>query len=381
MNKVTVIGDIICDKEMLKAGRSKDKSYDFNSMFSPLKKIFKDSDYVIANLESIISDNNYTKGVFSFSNPKELLIALKKVGINAVSLANNHILDSGYEGLEQTISFLKKYDIDFFGISSLDNKEGVLNINLSDVKLSLLGYTDSTNYHINKCKLDTSTKYKINLIKKKNNMIYKRTFLSKLYHKLNPEIRIKIKNICRKKINPVLDDYILDDKCIIPIKKIVNNLKKQNRFILMYPHIGGQYNIDVGNYTNDVVKKLHDIGCDSVVVTHPHIIQNMKINNNCFNSIGDLIISPKSKYVLWETLPEYSLAINYYFEKNNLIKITLTLLICVKDDDSYLKVYPFYDFYNKLDYRKKQKYKKEYEEICNRLHLGEYKVEKEWLVK
>ena len=72
--KITIIGDIICDKPMLKAA----KKTGFKEMFNPLKEYLKDSDYVIANLETSISNKKHTKNTFSFCNPPTLLDTLKE---------------------------------------------------------------------------------------------------------------------------------------------------------------------------------------------------------------------------------------------------------------------------------------------------------------
>ena len=369
MIKISIVGDIVCDKKMLKAA-FKDNKYSFDEMFSPLNNYFKDSDYVIGNLESVISHKNYTNSTFSFCSPESLLLSLKKIGINAFSLSNNHILDRGEEGINSTIEIFNKNGIKYFGISNY------LNIDLDDNKISILGYTDSTNYHINK--INNNFKHKVNVIEKE--IIHRKgKYLFKYYYKLSSETRIKIKKLLHRKIHPIVDNEVFDKKSINKIKKIVNQLKNNNRFVIMYPHIGGQYNIYPGKYTIDLVNEFNNIGCDSIIVTHPHIIQNVKNINNCF-SIGDIAISPKSDYVLWDSLPQYSAILNYYFDNNRLKKMTLSFLISTKDKKSYMKVYPFYDYYNSLSDDKKIKYKKEFIEVFNRIFESECSIEKEYII-
>ena len=358
MKKISIIGDIVCDKEMLKY-KSK-----FNDMLSPLKEYFKSTDYLVCNLETVISSSNYTDSVFSFCNPKELLDTLKYIGVDAVSLANNHILDRGIKGIKDTTYYLDKYKIKYFGI-----KDKVLNINIDNNKIAILGYTDSTNYHINKYKVTNE----VNILKDVN-------ILSGKKHILSSNTRIIIKNILHRKIRPIVDDKVNNDTYYLDrISNIVNKLKNQNRYIIMYPHIGGQYNIIPGRYTNSVVKYFNDIGCDSILITHPHIIQDTKSLENTL-SIGGVIISPKSKFVLWDTLPQYSIVVNYYFDKNKLIKITISFLICVKDKKTYLKVYPVYNFYNSLNEKNKAKYKKEFEKILNRVFDGKLDIKDEYII-
>ena len=365
MIKISLIGDIVCDKEMLKYS---DK---FDNMFLPLKEYFTDSNYVIGNLESVISnDLKYTDSTFSFCNPESLIVSLKNIGINAFSLANNHILDRDEVGITSTIDALKKHNIEYFGISN------DLNIDLNGNKISILGYTDSTNYHINKNIQDSNTDNKINRLKKPH---LKRTGPFKFYYKLSPDTRLKIKKLLHRNIKPIVDNEEFDKDSIIDIKNDILKLKKNERYVIIYPHIGGQFNITPGRYTDSVLNELNNSGCDSIIITHPHIIQDVKKYDNCF-SIGDLVISPNTNFVIWNKLPNYSMVINYYFDNNKLVNLTLSFLICVKDKDNYLKVYPFYDFYNNLNDKEKDKYLKEFEEVYKRVFNTECSVKKEYKV-
>ena len=89
-----------------------------------------DTDLIIANLETPLVDiSNTPKPTFSFSSRynnkhgrfqhwsdvKETPLYLKKYNIVNVSLANNHMLDYGLEGLHQTLESLNNYRIRFFG--------------------------------------------------------------------------------------------------------------------------------------------------------------------------------------------------------------------------------------------------------------------------
>lgn len=365
MDKITVVGDIICDNEMLNAAKREKDKYCFDDMFSPLIGYFDDSNYVIGNLETTISNCNYTNSVFSFNNPETLLKSLKDIGIDAVSLANNHILDRGKEGISSTVNLLQKYNIDYFGIN---NKN--LYIDLEHCKVCLLAYTDSTNYHINKC-LNVKN---VNLLKPSNISIpkKKKNVLSRIYHRLNPNIRIRLKNIFKRKIKPIVDvcsEFDELNEYMFPLIENITSAKKLGYYIIMYPHMGGQFNVAPGKYVLKMVDKFKVMGCDSIIITHPHVVQTMKYDSGtfCFYSIGGLIISPTSKFVLWETKPQYSLVVHYYFNNNKLVKLTCSFLICVSDKKSYLKIYPFYEFYNKSDEEEKTKFQRDFIEVYNRL--------------
>lgn len=375
MKKITFIGDIVCDKEMLKHSKNSRGEYDFSKMFEPLEKYFNDSVYVITNLETIIDKVNYTKNTFSFSNPPSLLLALKNIGVNVVSLANNHILDRTEEGIEKTIDYLEKLGIHYFGIET----SNTLNINIDNMKIVVLGYTDSTNYHINKVNPKTLNKYKINLLKCETKRIrVPKNIIDLLYHKLSPNIRINIKNLLGKKLKPIIDNGDIDKEYLDDLEKEVRKLKEKNDYLIMYAHMGGQFNIELGNYSKKMIDEFNRIGIDSTIITHPHVIQN-KYKNNTF-SIGDVVISPRSKFVVWDTLPEYSIVVNYYFTSKGIKKITMSYLICVKDKKAYLKVYPFYKYYHALNKEEKKVIKKQFLNIYKRTFKNKLKIEKEYIV-
>lgn len=81
-----------------------------------LLKLLGACDLVIANLESPLTTANSTKnwGSSLRSDPKSVQ-ELKELNINVANLANNHIIDRGLTGLEETLNVLKQHGISSFG--------------------------------------------------------------------------------------------------------------------------------------------------------------------------------------------------------------------------------------------------------------------------
>ena len=77
MTKITLIGDIICDKDMIKY--SKKNNYNFNDMFLPLKDYFKSSDYVISNIDSTIGNSKIKITDFDVKYQYELSYKFKNL--------------------------------------------------------------------------------------------------------------------------------------------------------------------------------------------------------------------------------------------------------------------------------------------------------------
>lgn len=72
-----------------------------------------DSELVIANLEGAISSQNHLNERVVYNDPVAIEF-LKKTGVNAVGLANNHLFDLGHD-IEPTIELLEKENIECFG--------------------------------------------------------------------------------------------------------------------------------------------------------------------------------------------------------------------------------------------------------------------------
>jgi len=114
---ISAVGDIMLDASakptLTKLG------YDYP--FMQMRQFFADSQIVFGNLEGPLTDRGTPEQDKTFifrSPPKKVSIALKKAGFNIVSLANNHTLDYGAEGLSQTIEVLETAGIKHVGAGS-----------------------------------------------------------------------------------------------------------------------------------------------------------------------------------------------------------------------------------------------------------------------
>lgn len=101
------------------------KGYDYT--LAKVSPLLKSSDFVIANLETPITDMEESpykdsKTWLHWTSVEHAPATLKKHNIHTVSLANNHTLDFGLPGLEQTFDVMKKNDMQWFG-AGLNEKE------------------------------------------------------------------------------------------------------------------------------------------------------------------------------------------------------------------------------------------------------------------
>lgn len=88
------------------------------SAVETLRPVFAQADYRIVNLECPIlhgGEKPIVKNGPHLHADTHALEALKKIGIDCVTLANNHFRDSGDEGVLNTLSELSAYKIDYVG--------------------------------------------------------------------------------------------------------------------------------------------------------------------------------------------------------------------------------------------------------------------------
>lgn len=88
------------------------------SLFHDVKESVNDADFVVCNFECPAT--NETKpikkcGPSLKAKPQDLKM-LKNVGVSAISLSNNHILDYGLNGFKDTINSANEYVVSYFGV-------------------------------------------------------------------------------------------------------------------------------------------------------------------------------------------------------------------------------------------------------------------------
>ena len=173
---MNVIGDIMChNSQYSDAYNSSTGTYDFSYVFENIKKYIEPADIAIGNLETTFAGkkvgySNYPR----FNTPEQLSTNLKDLGIDVLSTANNHSLDTNYSGLVSTIDYLDKAKISHTGTySSIDNQNNILIKDVNGIKIAFLAFT----YGTNGIPIPKDKSYCINLIDK--DLILKQISLAK----------------------------------------------------------------------------------------------------------------------------------------------------------------------------------------------------------
>jgi hypothetical protein len=274
-------------------------------MIDPFIEInLPDSDYNIGNFEFIIPNNrlNYFFDVSGdYAVDYDYFKSLKMSRFNAFSLANNHCMDYGKEGIEDVINIFKKQNISYFGVGS----EGfnILRFELKGISFAIIACVKSGRWS--------------------------RT----------PEMSFG-------------PDPYDTDKVISGIK----SLKNKVNHVIVFPHFGTEL-VDVPNPADVKNARLMiDNGASAVIGHHPHIIQGIEyyMNGLIAYSLGSFIYIPENEVGYAKSQDknrDFSICLKLEFDKD---KITGSKAFYYKYDQGlkipreYNEPNPYFDRLNKL---------------------------------
>jgi len=149
--EITIIfaGDIMLSRTVnAKMEQYNDYSWPFLKTYETINR----ADLVVANLESpFLQDSNYqvSTGSFSFKANPNSIFGLKLANLGLLSLANNHSLNQGKQGIIDTIEILEKNGIKFVGAGL--NEEGARKpaiINIKGYNFAFFGYSYQNDYSV-----------------------------------------------------------------------------------------------------------------------------------------------------------------------------------------------------------------------------------------
>jgi len=139
MMKLTFSGDLALNNLFL-------DNLDIDNFSTDLNDLFINSDLNIVNLEAPIVNklNPIDKIGTHLSTDGRICDFLSKINTDLVTLANNHILDHGVSGLENTISNLDKSKINYLGAGSdLYSASKAFIVDKNNIKVGILNIAEN----------------------------------------------------------------------------------------------------------------------------------------------------------------------------------------------------------------------------------------------
>jgi len=351
--KLTFLGDIMCEPPVLKAAKRKNGTYDFRGVFAPCKKLLRESDYVIANLETPLAgkEAGFSETHLCFNAPDEYADACLDAGIRLISTANNHTFDRGYEGMERTLRILDEKGLAHTGTYlPEEERQEAYYFEADGTKFAVIAYTYDTNFagYGKNYRAEGAYENSVNLLRLQGSGTYlpgvfrKKNWVQNLFSKIS---WIKDDNVGGKvgKFFGLTMTYSRHDDLIFPtsapfiqrMQQDIRTAKEKADLVLFYPHVGGQFNIKPGAFSEYVIDKALEAGADGIVATHSHIPQKLVMRNGVPISycLGNFNMNPKSYLAMPEILTDYGYALHLYVEKGTIRNVTFSMLKnCVMPD-------------------------------------------------
>lgn len=363
MIKLSFLGDLMCLKAQNEAALKKYGRLEYKPQFAACKRLLEESDYVLGNLETTITPSrSKSNHDLVFNSPLEYLEAIKDLGVGFVSLANNHILDQGVEGLKESIECIERMGIDYSGAyKNEEDGERVFIKDIGGIRFSVLCHTFGTNSQINGNFLIGGQIHLVDLLNKQK----------KPLRYWNPD-----SNVCCK-------EYIADEISIAAVRNSENAVfqqrlkdkiikaKQQSDFVISMPHMGGQYNPHPGQYAKWMMNFIKDCGADMIVAGHPHVPQKSFWDGSVFGcfSLGNFACTPYVGWSLPNSFTEYGIVLHAYFDEisKNLTKVSFSIVKSIVDEDGYTTIIPVKDLVGRLTSVENEKLQIDCEEIISRV--------------
>lgn len=225
--KIIFAGDLMGHMPQHNAAKQADGSYNYEPCFRYVKNYVQSADLAILNLEVPLAGKPYS-GYPQFSAPEALAEAARDAGFDIMTTANNHCMDRGRHGLEQTLKALDSLGIPHLGTyrnQKQRNAEHPMIVERNGLRLALLTYTYGTN-----------------------------------------GIPVQYPNV----VNMIDTNEMARDLRVAR--------QKGADFVITLIHWGIEYAVKANTEQEETARWLLEHGCDAVIGGHPHVVQNFTLD-------------------------------------------------------------------------------------------------------
>ena len=259
MAVITFTGDILPSERMNRVSGG-----DYRACFAQAPGL-SDCDYLVGNLETPVAGEEmlYTHERYCFNTPEGILDALHGAGFNLLTLANNHCMDRGEEGIRKTLEHCRKYGFDTVGLyDSQAARDEIFVREIDGIRVAFLNYTYGTNAFAHGRFL--AHPYMVNLLQPEETR-------PGSIHLLNDYRRIAAD--VRRIYGGMNDEYAAAEPYLLQLRADIRSAREQADYVIAVIHNGGQYIEAVDPYSAFIAEKIRAFGADLIVGHHQHLIQ------------------------------------------------------------------------------------------------------------
>lgn len=390
--RITLLGDLMCQKEQTAAALMRHGKLDYRDGFTSVKGLLAKSDYVIGNLETPITHslNGLSDQSSRFNTHSSFLDAIQDAGIDFLSIANNHILDRGITGLDETLAELELRKLNHSGAyKTREASEEIFIKEIHGLKVALLSFTYGTNSEYYGLPLDSQETWRVDLLKEQEPRLSQTIRPQQKYLRRFLPMRLKIAlsalsgkqqrrfpgyigdNVSPSRIGSTADEPYLS-RAISKIKRA----KECADIVIVLPHIGGQYNPSPGKYSKWIMKRIAAAGADAIIANHPHVpLRCERFDEGCFGtySLGNFCFNPSDGSVVPGQLAEYGMVLHLEFSRTtkSVYRAFFQVVKTVVESDGFATVHHLPDLYaEESDEILREKLMIDNETLVNRFGMG-----------
>lgn len=127
--------------------RSETGGYDFIFAYRNVTDLIDQADVAIINQETLICNDKYEPSTYPcFNSPTALGDHMINIGFDVFTIANNHTLDKGTDGLTACLDYWDSKDVTVAGAyRNAEDKSNIRTAEVNGVVFSYLAYTESLN--------------------------------------------------------------------------------------------------------------------------------------------------------------------------------------------------------------------------------------------
>ena len=219
-----MVGDALIHSSIYMDAKTSTGSYDFRPMLEKIKPIVSKYDLKYYNQETVLGGvelglSNYPR----FNSPYEVGDAFIDAGFNLVSLATNHTMDKGEQGVLNSLSYWGKQQniLTAGSYKSFEDRDRKVIKEINGIKYAFFSYTTWTNG------LETPTG---------------KEYLNNVY---NEELA----------------------------KNDIERVKDEVDIIIVAMHWGTEYSKGISDSQVEIANYLSSLGVDIIIGSHPHVVE------------------------------------------------------------------------------------------------------------
>lgn len=123
-----------------------DTHYDFTYAYKNVEHYLEGTDIAILNQETLVTDDYEPSSFPNFATPTANGDHMVDMGFNVVSMANNHVLDMGAEGLISSLDYWDSKGVTHYGAyRDRADSEDIRTLEVNGITFAFLGYMEHSN--------------------------------------------------------------------------------------------------------------------------------------------------------------------------------------------------------------------------------------------